>query len=258
MRTATSSADHAATPAAEAPLALIVGLWPELRTRRARRLQTVLREGDVAPDLLLVASGWMAQSKTLKDGAVAIIDLLLPGDVALVAAGFPGAAVHSVTALTDAEFLTLDAGRIHAAGPATERLRRALTTTVAASQARASELILRLGRGSAAMRIAFMLIELHVRLNGRLTGPPTGTADDAPCRSEAPAGYDIPLTQEMIGQFTGLSNVHVCRTLRRFARAGLVTSADHRIEIRDIDALCEVADIDLDAFRAEILPKRLV
>ena len=103
------------------------------------------------------------------------------------------------------------------------------------------ESLLRIGQGSAEMRISFALLELFVRLEavGRTDGQK----------------FHLPMNQRQIGQCTGLSNVHVCRTLRRFERNGVITSADHiDIEIVDIGALCDLADIDLDALRAEIVP----
>ena len=63
----------------------------------------------------------------------------------------------------------------------------------------------------------------------------------------------MPLGQQQLGDFTGLSSVHVCRTLRRLNRIGVIRTGDHMdILIRDLPALADLAQVDLAALRKEI------
>jgi len=102
---------------------------------------------------------------------------------------------------------------------------------------------LRLGQGSAASRIAYALLEFYIRLEA------IGLVWDH--------HFTFPITQQKLGEFTGLSNVHVCRTLRRFERDGFI-SHPHNSDILlcDIDALCDIAGVDLEVLRHEILTQR--
>ena len=64
----------------------------------------------------------------------------------------------------------------------------------------------------------------------------------------------MPLGQQQLGDFTGLSSVHVCRTLRRLNRVGVIWTGDHMdITIKDLPALAELAQVDLAALRKEIM-----
>ena len=86
------------------------------------------------------------------------------------------------------------------------------------------------------MRIAYVLIELCIRVGGRGTG----------CDGE----FHVPLGQQQLGDFTGLSSVHVCRTLRRLNRVGVIWTEDHMdITIKDLPALAELAQVDLETLR---------
>ena len=53
----------------------------------------------------------------------------------------------------------------------------------------------------------------------------------------------------------GLSSVHVCRTLRRLERSGIIDVDDHiDVKILDIDALAELAQIDPVRLAQEATP----
>ena len=221
---------------------LLLELHPHIIEKQAKRSGIIAHEGDDAGFFLLVIEGWIGLSKALYDGQTQYIDLLLPGDTALVAADGAATAPYSAEALCDIRYITFTESMVNGPEPKAAVLRRYLASNVAIRQARMSELLLRMGQGSAEMRISYALLELFLRLEA------VGETDGRK--------FHVPMNQKQLGQFTGLTNVHVCRTLRRFARNGIVTSSDHTvIEIVDIAALCALADIDLDRLRAEIVPK---
>ena len=220
---------------------LLLEMHPKIVERQAKEGGIIAHEGDQAGFFLMVLEGWIGLSKALFDGQTQYVDLLLPGDSALVAANGAAIAPYSAEALCDVRYLTFTERMINGPEPAAAKLRSYLASTVAIRQARMAELLLRMGQGSAEMRISYALLELFLRLEA------VGETDGRK--------FHVPMNQKQLGQFTGLTNVHVCRTLRRFTRNGIVTSGDHTdIEIVDIGALCGLADIDLDALRAEIVP----
>jgi len=121
--------------------------------------------------------------------------------------------------------------------PDLDRISKAIR---AASRSRMAERMLRLGRGRAAMRMAYALLELNVRLEA------LGQARDGK--------YHIPMNQRILGDFVGLSSVHVCRTLGRLVSDGFVRVAGQMdIEILDFDALSEIAGVDLIGLQREII-----
>ena len=84
---------------------------------------------------------------------------------------------------------------------------------------RALRQIMRLGCMTALERVADLLCELHERLET------TGQVDGS--------RFPFPLTQETLADVTGLSVVHVNRTLQELRRRGLVTIGRGWAQISD-------------------------
>ena len=63
--------------------------------------------------------------------------------------------------------------------------------------------------------------------------------------------FDLPMTQEQMGEHLGLTVVHVNRTLRRFREEGVLTIGNGRVHIDDIAALSEYAAPMQDIFERE-------
>ena len=210
------------------------------RGQHAVEKGTILKsEGDETHARLYVAEGWLAASKSLEDGHQQIIEFILPGETFDPTASDGKTSFVQVEALCDAVIAPIDqtawAQWIHE----DPTLRKVIRLRDVAAQARQSERMLRLGRASAETRIAYVLIELCMRVSG-----------DA---SECNATFYVPLTQQQIGDFTGLSSVHVCRTLRRLNRAGVIKTGEHMcILIKNQPALAQIAQIDIDVLRDEI------
>jgi CRP/FNR family transcriptional regulator len=53
----------------------------------------------------------------------------------------------------------------------------------------------------------------------------------------------LPVTQEQIGDATGLTGVHVNRVLARLSADGVLEFHYHRLKILDPDRLLEIADV---------------
>ncbi|WP_168199288.1 Crp/Fnr family transcriptional regulator [Pseudorhodobacter turbinis] len=206
----------------------------------ARHGHILSYESDLADHGILLVDGWLALSKSLCGGETQIIDVMLPGDFALIGAKEAPVSACTVEALSDVQYITIRPPMVNGPDPASAKLRDVLAAAILTTQSRTSEMLLRLGRGNAASRVAFALIEFHTRLQA--VGRTNGNI------------FEFPITQQKFGEFTGLTNVHVCRTLRRLERDGFIAHPDSRsIELLDIPALCDLASIDLDLFRAEIL-----
>ncbi len=212
------------------------------RPRHAARGTVLVRENDMADHSILLLEGWVALSKTLPSGDVQIIDLMLPGDFALIGTQIVPVAATTVEALSDIRYVHISPEQANGPSAASATLRHVLAACILTTQSRTSELLLRLGRGTAANRIAYGLLEVYTRLQA--VGLTNGST------------FGFPITQQKFGEFTGLTNVHVCRTLRRFETEGLICHPDqHSIELLDLPALCALADIDLEVLRNEILIK---
>jgi CRP-like cAMP-binding protein len=91
-----------------------------------------------------------------------------------------------------------------------------------------TERLVSLGRSSAKGRVAALLMWIADRL--RFAGLPTGD------------GFALPLTQEEIGDLTGLTAVHVNRTMRVLAEQGLIARSGATLRIVDTQRLSRIAN----------------
>ena len=91
-----------------------------------------------------------------------------------------------------------------------------------------AEHLIDVGRRSALERIAHFLLELLTRLQV------IGLADER--------SYQMPLTQELVGDALGLSVPHVSRTLKQLREEDLVAIEGQRVIIKDVEALGRLAD----------------
>ena len=99
--------------------------------------------------------------------------------------------------------------------------------------ARAHDHLANVGLRDAKQRIAHLLLELYVRVRGRLPVEPGET-------------IQLPLSQGQIGQAVGLTYVHVCRTLQILRERGIIQFANHNLEIIDPVALIATAGVEYD------------
>jgi len=93
-----------------------------------------------------------------------------------------------------------------------------------------AEHLIDVGRRSALERVAHFLLELATRLQA------IGLADEC--------SYQMPLTQELIGDALGLSVPHVNRTLRQLREENLVAIEGQRVVIKNVEALSRLADFE--------------
>ena len=199
-------------------------------------------EGDDSSSVLVVLSGWLSLSKALEDGNSHVIDFALPGDIVQPAAGNGITSELTIDVLEEGFVSVIPSGQWDKVLYADQDLLHLARLDASAARSRIAERMLRLGKGSAEMRLAYALLELYLRLGGGADGPFT---------------FHVPLTQQQIGNFIGLSSVHVSRTTRRLKRKDVLEMTDHlTFELKDIDALCEIAGIDMETLRQEILLPR--
>ena len=199
------------------------------------------REGDESHARFYVASGWLAVSKSLEDGEHQILDFILPGETYDPTAADGRTSFVELEALCDAVVMTIDRSVWMRLLREHSDLWDAESRRDIAAHARQSERMLRLGKSSAETRVSYALIELCLRQSA--------------CGKTADCTFHVPLGQQQLGDFIGLSSVHVCRTLRRLSRQGIITTRDHMdITIHDVSALADLAGVDLAALRNEIIP----
>lgn len=201
-----------------------------MKRQTAARGQDLVVAGDPLGPVFVVEQGWAIRYQMLSDGRRQVLNVLLPGDMFDLQVFVAAHADHSVQAVTEMVLQVAQPAQvldvIRGAGP----ISLALWWAAAQEEAILRQQIVRNGRRSATERVVHFLLELHRRL--------------LIVSSDQSNGFNLPLTQTIVGDALGLSHIHVNRVLRRLARQGLIERDRSRIELRDRDALVAMCDFD--------------
>lgn len=189
--------------------------------------QAIMSEGESPRAVRLLAQGWAYRFKDLPDGRRQIVGLLLPGDFFDLGARLVEQMDHSVAALTPIAYYAIPSDVIGRLARDHPRIADALARHEHVSASIHREWLLNLGRRSAFERLAHLFLEIFMRLR----------ANGIAC----PAECDCPLTQNDLADATGVTSVHLNRTMQELRREGLVELRSKRLFIRDYERLAQVA-----------------
>lgn len=200
----------------------------EGRARSLRRGAVLVRENDRTADLFLLSSGMLMSYVLLHDGSRQILRFLFPGDMAGASALAYATSPESVVALGDSVVCLFDRAQVAAVMAQHPRLALAMTAIDQAERAAMTDRLAGLGRTSAQARIAAVLLDIRDRM--RRSG------------EEVERGFALPLTQEEIGDASGLTAVHVNRMLRQLEETGLIARTGGRVILADEARLARTAN----------------
>lgn len=187
----------------------------------------IYSEGDAMGDILFLREGWAFRYRLLGDGRRQVVNFLLPGD--LVGPFTPTAKQFAAT-LTGSSICRVSRRDLADSSRDCPAFSAALEALMVAEFDLLAERTVSLGRRNAKERMSHLLLELLDRLER------VGLVADN--------SFELPLTQEMMGDALGLSIVHVNRTLKVLREDGLATVGFGRATIHDPEALAVVADLE--------------
>jgi len=197
--------------------------------KRTCKKGTILRsERQVSDDIFVVQNGWLFCALLLEDGRRQIVRLHFRGDLLGADTLAFGDAPDAICALTDCEVDVIDRfalGRVFAEHP---RLGALLFALQQVDRVMMMDRLASLGRNSAKGRVAALLLWVHGRL--KLADPGIDNF------------FALPLTQEEIGDATGLTAVHVNRTMRALTEQKLIGRSGGMIRLLDLGLLARLAN----------------
>jgi|GEM_PF-187487 len=198
------------------------------RVEAGRDLFSIGFDGKAIFNLL---DGWVAIYTLLEDGRRQIVQFALPGAVLGVRSSRSAPATVGAQALTDVVVSVIPTPVLTSHSRADPDITMRLARSLAHDCNLAFDHLTSIGRRSARERVAHLLLELFTRYRAQWPGH----------RSEEMV---LPLTQEQIGDATGLTFVHVNRVLSALRKEGIVQFHYRRLRIIDPDRLIEVAGVD--------------
>jgi CRP-like cAMP-binding protein len=201
-----------------------------VRTIAVRKNKDILVAGNHYESVYVNHAGWLFRYKILHTGSRQIIDFILPGQIFGLQACLFQKSLYSVATITEASLSMIPLEMIDDLFERTPRLGKALFWSAACEAAILAEHLIDAARRSAYERISHLLLELFVRLKA------AGIADDM--------SFDMPLTQELIGDALGLTTVHVNRTIRSLREDKLIAIDGKIVRILDFEGLSLVSDFE--------------
>jgi len=188
----------------------------------------LVREGEAPDQCAVLLSGFAFRQKLTGEGMRQIVSMHIPGDALDFQHLFLDIADHNVQTLTRADVATIPRNALRNLARSRSAIGNAIFVSTLVEGSISREWVLNVGRRDARSRLAHLLCEFAVRLDV------LGLSGDQ--------GYELPMSQEQLGDALGLTAVHVNRTIKSLEADGLITRNRRRVSFPRWDALRDLAD----------------
>lgn len=188
----------------------------------------LVREGEAPVHCSALISGFAYRHKLTLDGARQIVALQIPGDPIDLQHLFLDVADHNLQTLTRAEVALIPRAALQEVARERPAIGVAFMVNMLVEASVFREWVTNVGRRDARTRVAHLLCEIAVRLN----------------RQELAEEYGcvLPMTQEQIADATGLTSVHVNRTLKTLHAERLIERDGRSVRFPDWERLKQEAE----------------
>jgi CRP-like cAMP-binding protein len=200
------------------------------RTRLIEENRDVFREGQRATECCVILSGLACRYKIVGGGRRQILSLHFAGDVPDLQSLLLDKMDHNLGMLTAGAVAFIPHEAIRALSAKNPSVAEALGRQALVDGSIFREWIANVGRRIAIERIAHLICECFTRMRA------LGLADND--------SFDLQMTQAELGDATGLSNVHVNRTMQSLKKAGIIGTEGRSHKILDWRRLQETGDFD--------------
>lgn len=189
--------------------------------------EDLISEGDPVDSVRVVLSGWLCRYKALEDGRRQIVNFIFPGETCDTHAFLLPVMDHCIATMTPVVFAEIKRARFESLLASDRALAEAFQCEMLVNNAVQREWAVNLGRRVALERVAHLFCEIFERLR------PVGMIENNSCL--------MPVTQMDLADATGLSVVHLNRTLQELRALGLIVLRERTLTINDLDTLKEAA-----------------
>src|SRR3954452_59867 len=189
-----------------------------------------VREGDRPHECCLILEGFAYRYKLTGTGKRQIFSFHIPGDIPDLQSLHIDVMDHSLSSLSACKALFISHETMRDLMRRCPRIGDAFWRETLIDAAVFREWILNVGRREAYGRMAHLLCELYVRLKA------VGLTNGDAC--------DMPFTQAELADATGLSTVHVNRTLQELRGEELISLRSGSLTVLDWDRLKEAGEFD--------------
>jgi CRP-like cAMP-binding protein len=207
-------------------LASLAGL--EARRRPIAAHTEIVHERQEGHHAFILQEGWACAYKFLPDGGRQVIDFSVPGDLMGLRSVLLRTSDHAFAAISDVVVAEVSAQQMIDTFQRVPRLGAAILWAASRDEAMVVEHLINIGRRSALVRTAHLLLELGLRLQL------VGLGSDS--------GFACPLNQYLLADALGLTAIHVNRVLRQLRERCLVTFREGSVVFHDLAGLRRLAE----------------
>lgn len=199
--------------------------------RKVKAGRDLFCSGERGAAVYSLVDGWAALYNVMEDGRRQILQFALPGAVLAFVPIRTAVMSYSAQALTDAVVSFVPHDKLGPLSREYPEFGMQLAALIERDRSLAYEYLSSIGHRSARERVAYLLRELFIRSRSSWPGH----------RGEE---MHLPITQEHIGDATGLTGVHVNRVLRDLRKEEILEFHYRRLRILNPDKLVDAARVD--------------
>lgn len=192
----------------------------------------IVSPGKVVDHACLIVKGLVGRFDQMTDGRRQTTALHIPGDMCDLHSVVQPRPSWSITALTTTTVLHVPHRNLRDLVRAHPGIGLAFWRDTAADASILSKWLGNFGRKDAQSRVAHLFCEMAVRMEAANLGTRTS--------------YQLPMTQEQLSDATGMTAVHVNRTLQMLRATGTLSFAHGLVEVFDWEGLKRLADFTED------------
>jgi len=192
--------------------------------------QPVVRDGQRPTECCLVVDGFCVRSKTIASGRRQILSIHIPGEVPDLISLYLHVMDHDLTTLTPSTLGFISHQVLRDLYRRRPDVGEVFWRDTLIDAAKFREWIVNVGQRSAPSRLANVIVEVRERL--KAIGKATGKS------------FDMPLTQEQIGEALGITGVHANRVIKQLRGDGILDLNRGRVIVFDEARLTKLAEFD--------------
>jgi CRP-like cAMP-binding protein len=199
--------------------------------KKMERSQFIVREREAATQSCVMLSGFSVRSKLVAAGNRQIVAIHMKGEAVDLQNSMLKVADHSVQMLTPGTVALIPREAVVRLTLERPKVGHAMWIDTLVDASIFREWIANVGRRNALTRVSHLLCEFALRLRSAGLGDETG--------------YELPMTQDELADATGLTAVHINRTMKALVKEGLISRPSPRsVRIADWRKLTEAGDFD--------------
>lgn len=210
------------------------------RVKQSRSNEDFVALGERVDHACYVSAGLVGRFDQDSRGDRQITAFHIPGDMPDLHSVIQPTATSALQALTNCTILEIPHMAIRSLAATNPAIAEAFWRDTMVDSMILAQWVVNVGRRRAQSRIAHLLCEMVCRYK------------ISPVKSVIE--FELPMTQAQLADATGLTPVHVNRTLKQLAEMG-TTFRNHVVRIGDWETLVEIGDFDQGYLQDEIKPE---